>query len=317
MRIVRHHEEFPPEYRGGAVALGNFDGVHQGHRLVIETAAAAARALGNDAPFGVMTFDPHPRRLFQPDLPPFTLSTLRTKAHRLEDLGADFLYLQHFDRAFAGHSPEWFVEAVLVRGLGVRHVVIGEDYHFGQGRRGDATLLRTMAADLGFGVTAVTPVTDEHGQVLSSTRAREAIQAGRMDEAAAVLGHLWEVEGRVEHGDARGRTIGFPTANLRLGDYVRPADGVYAVLAGVDRGRETVWRRGVANYGRRPTFDETTPLLEVHLFDFADDLYGQHLRVQMVAHLRPERKFDGLEALKAQIAADAEQARRLLEAISG
>jgi riboflavin kinase/FMN adenylyltransferase len=282
--------------------------------MVIETAGAAARSLGNGAPFGVMTFDPHPRRLFQPDLPPFALSTLRTKAHRIEDLGAQFLYLQHFDKTFAAHAPEWFVEDVLVKGLGVRHVVIGEDYRFGQGRRGDAALLRSMAVDLGFGVTAVAPVADADGQVLSSTRAREAIQAGRMDEAAAVLGHLWEVEGRVEHGDARGRTIGFPTANLRLGDYVRPADGVYAVWAGVDRGRATEWRPGVANYGRRPTFDETTPLLEVHLFDFAGDLYGQHLRVQMVAHLRPERKFDGLEALKAQIAADADDARRLLDA---
>ncbi|MBB4286270.1 bifunctional riboflavin kinase/FAD synthetase [Roseospira goensis] len=312
MRIVRHYEELPPACRGGAVALGNFDGVHRGHQAVIETAARAATALGPEAPFGVMTFDPHPRRLFQAEAPPFALSSLRTKAHRIEALGADFLYVQHFDRDFSSHAPEWFVETVLIAGLGVRHVVIGEDYAFGHKRRGNAALMRAMAADLGFAVTTVPPVLDGDGRLLSSTRAREAIRAGRMDEAAAVLGHLWEVEGRVEHGDARGRTIGFPTANLRLHDYVAPAVGVYAVQAGVDCGPDTVWHDGVANYGRRPTFDNSAPLLEVHLFEFDGDLYHQHLRVRMVAHLRPERKFDGLDALKAQIAADADAARRLL-----
>jgi len=314
MRVLRHYDEFPTDLRGGAVALGNFDGVHQGHQVVIEAAAAAARSEPGDAPFGVMTFEPHPRRLFQPDAPPFSLSSLRTKARRIEDLGAKFLYVQHFDRLFSSHPAEWFVQEVLIKGLGVRHVVVGEDYHFGQGRRGNADLLRAMAADLGFKVTTVAPVTGPDGRVLSSTRVREAIQAGRMDEAAEVLGHPWEVEGRVEHGDARGRTIGFPTANLRLGDYVAPAEGVYAVRAGCDRGMQTLWYHGVANYGRRPTFDDTSPLLEVHLFDFDGDLYGQHLRVHLVAHLRPERKFSGLEALKAQIDADAQDARRLLEA---
>ncbi|KAA5606201.1 bifunctional riboflavin kinase/FAD synthetase [Roseospira marina] len=314
MRVLRHYDEFPADLRGGAVALGNFDGVHLGHRAVIAAATEARRAVGPAAPLGVMTFEPHPRRLFQPEAPPFALSSLRTKARRIEDLGADFLYVQHFDRDFASHAPEWFVEVVLAQGLGVRHVVIGEDYHFGKGRTGDADLLRAMAGGLGFDVTTVPPELSPEGRTYSSTWAREAIQAGRVDEAATVLGHNWEVEGRVEHGDARGRTIGFPTANLRLGDYVAPAVGVYAVRAGIDRGLETLWYAGVANYGRRPTFDDTTPLLEVHLFDFDGDLYGHHLRVQMVAHLRPERKFDGLESLKAQIAADADQARRLLNA---
>jgi riboflavin kinase/FMN adenylyltransferase len=282
---------------------------------VIEAADRAARtAPGAPLPLGAMTFEPHPRRLFQPGAPPFALSTLRTKARRIEDLGADFLYVQAFDQVFASHSAEWFVAEVLVRGLGVSHVVIGEDYHFGKGRGGNAALLRAMAGDLGFSVTTVAPVYCQDGRVLSSTRVREAIQAGRMDEAAAVLGRPWEVEGRVEHGDARGRTIGFPTANLRLGDYVAPAVGVYAVRAGIDRGLETMWHNGVANYGRRPTFGHNSPLLEVHLFDFDGDLYGQHLRVQLVAHLRPERTFSGLEALKAQIDADAHDARRLLDA---
>lgn len=328
MRILRHHDEFPPDCRGGAVALGNFDGVHRGHQAVIAAAHHVAQAPPDGAvtapggssrapariPVGVMTFDPHPRRLFQPDAPPFALSTLRTKARRIEDLGADFLYVQHFDRAFANHPAEWFVETVLARDMGVRHVVIGEDYHFGQGRRGDASLMRAMAADLGFGVTTVAPVADGEGRILSSTRVREALVAGRPEEAAHVLGQPWEVEGRVEHGDARGRVIGFPTANLRLGAHLRPAFGVYAVRAGVDAGPETVWHDGVANFGRRPTFNATDPLLEVHLFGFDGDLYNQHLRVRLVAFLRPERTFDGLDALKAQIGVDADAARRRLSA---
>lgn len=315
MRVLRHFEEFPPDLRGGSVALGNFDGVHLGHQAVIEAAVSASRdAADGPLPLGVMTFEPHPRRLFQPNAAPFALSTLRTKARRIEDMGVDFLYVQAFDRPFASHAAEWFVTEVLARGLGVRHVVIGQDYHFGKDRGGDAALLKEMAADLGFAVTTVAPVGGPDGRVLSSTRAREAIQAGRMDEAAAVLGRPWEVEGRVEHGDARGRTIGFPTANLRLAEYVAPALGVYAVRAGIDRGLETRWYHGVANYGRRPTFGHNSPLLEVHLFDFDGDLYGQHLRVHLVAHLRPERTFSGLDALKAQIDADALEARRLLDA---
>ncbi|MQX36484.1 bifunctional riboflavin kinase/FAD synthetase [Roseospira navarrensis] len=314
MRVLRHYDEFPPDLRGGAVALGNFDGVHRGHQAVIQATRDAAAALPGDAPVGVMTFEPHPRRVFQPDLPPFALSTLRTKARRIEAIGADFLYVQHFDAAFASHAAEWFVETVLVQGLGVRHVVIGEDYHFGRGRGGNAALLKRMADSLAFGVTTVPPVHGPDGRVLSSTRARQAIREGRVADAAAVLGHPWEVEGRVEHGDARGRTIGFPTANLTLGEYIEPAAGVYAVRAGVDAGADTVWLDGVANYGRRPTFEAAHPLLEVHLFDFSGDLYGQHLRVQLIGHLRPERKFNGLEALKAQIAADAQAARQMLSA---
>ncbi len=312
MRILRHHDEFPPACRGAAVALGNFDGVHRGHQAVIEATRDAARALGPQAPFGIMTFEPHPRRLFQPDAAPFALSSLRTKAHRLEAMGAEFLFVQHFDQSFSSHAPDWFIVEVLHRGLGVRHVVCGEDYAFGHKRAGNADLMRAMAAELGFGVTTVAPVRDGAGAILSSTRAREAIAAGNMDEAAAVLGHAWEVEGRVEHGDARGRTIGFPTANLRLGEYAQPARGVYAVQAGIDEGPDTVWHEGVANYGRRPTFGGGLPLLEVNLFDFDGDLYNRHLRVRMVAFLRPERAFDGLEALKAQITADADAARSLL-----
>jgi riboflavin kinase/FMN adenylyltransferase len=312
MRIFRHYEEIPAEFHGGVIALGNFDGVHRGHQVVIGQAIARARALG--VPAAVMTFDPHPRRLFQPDQAPFALSQLRTKCRHIEDLGVDYLYLQHFDRDFAGKTAAEFVTQVLCEGLRVVHVVVGDDYVFGAKRSGSVEVLQAMAADHGFGVTSVPPVRDDQGVIFSSTRARAALTEGRPQEAAFVLGRPWEIEGRVEHGDKRGRTIGFPTANIALGDFQRPAAGVYAVRAGLDEGAETKWIDGVANYGRRPTFDKTDELLEVHLFDFSGDLYGQHLRVQMIDFIRPERTFDGLDALKAQISADADQARIILAA---
>lgn len=312
MRIFRHYDEIPAEFRGGVVALGNFDGVHLGHRAVI--GEAQSRARDTAVPAAVMTFDPHPRRLFQPDLPPFTLSPFRIKARLVEELDVDFLYVQHFDRAFASKTAAAFVDEVLVRGMGVSHVVVGADYVFGKGRGGDVAFLEEKAREHGFGVTAVRAQADATGKPYSSTRVRRALEAGDPAEAAAVLGRPWEIEGRVEHGDARGRTIGFPTANIRLGEYLRPATGVYAVWAGLDAGLETQWHQGVANYGRRPTFDKQDEILEVHLFDFSGSLYGQHLRVRLCAHLRPEQKFEGLDALVAQIGADAAEARRILAA---
>lgn len=310
MRIFRHYEEIPAEFHGGVIALGNFDGVHRGHQAVIGEAISRARAAG--VPAAVMTFDPHPRRLFQPDLPPFALTLIRTKSRHIATLGVDYLYLQHFDREFAAMAADTFVDDVLCQGLQVCHVVVGEDYVFGARRSGTVETLKQMAAQRNFGVTSVPPVRDAHGEIFSSTRARKALIDGRPEEASFVLGRPWEIEGRVEHGDKRGRTIGFPTANLALGDYQRPATGVYVVRAGLEDGAETRWFGGVANYGRRPTFDKTDELLEVHLFDFQGDLYGQHLRVQMIDFLRPERTFDGLDALKEQIVADAEKARIIL-----
>lgn len=315
MRLFRHYDELPAEFRGSVIALGNFDGVHRGHQVVIGEALRLARSSG--APAAVMTFDPHPRRLFRPDLPPFALTSLRMKARLIEALGVDFLYVQHFDAAFAGKSAESFIADVLIGGLNVSHVVVGADYAFGKGRGGSVEMLRACASEhaaTGFEVTAVDLVADPDGgsSVYSSTAVRQALSIGDTATAGGILGHPWEIEGRVEHGDARGRTIGFPTANIRLGEYTRPAAGVYVVQAGIDRGGETEWIGGVANYGRRPTFDKTDDLLEVHLFDFSGDLYGQHLRVRFLHHLRPEQKFSGLEALTAQIRTDAEQARIIL-----
>lgn len=312
MRLIRHCGELPPDLKGCVVALGNFDGVHQGHQAVILTAKRLADGLG--APHAVMTFEPHPRAFFNPTQPPFRLTPFRVKARLIESLGADLLYMQHFDQAFASMTALEFVCEILVTGLAARHVVVGYDYVFGKNRQGTGALLQRVSDEGNFGFTAVPPAMAPNGDVYSSTRVREYLTNAQPAEAAKLLGHYWEVEGRVEHGDARGRTIGFPTANLALGEYQRPATGVYAVRAGIDQGGSTVWHDGVANFGRRPTFDKTDELLEVHLLDANEDLYGKHLRVALIDYLRPERKFAGIDALKTQIAADVVAASGLLSA---
>ena len=311
MRIFRHYTDLPTDARGCVVAIGNFDGLHKGHQVVIREAGAKARAQGK--PWAVMTFEPHPDSLFKPDAAPFRLTTMRTKAHMIESLGVDELLVQHFDLDFAGLTAEAFVDEVIVKGLGASHVVSGYDFQFGKKRLGDCDTLLHMGGARGFGFTAVPKVVDEDGIVYSSTRVRECLLAGDVRGARHVLGRPFELEGRIEHGDARGRKLGFPTANMHLGDFLRPATGVYAIRAGLDEGLETTWIDGVANFGRRPTFHaEDDVVLEAHLFDFSGDLYGKHLRVQLVERLRDERKFDGLDALKAQIAKDCEKAREIL-----
>lgn len=311
MRIFRHYNDLPADARGCVVAIGNFDGLHKGHQVVIDEAGAKARAQGK--PWAVMTFEPHPDSLFKPNAAPFRLTTMRTKAHMIESLGVDELLVQHFDIDFAGLTAAAFVDEVIVKGLGASHVVSGYDFQFGKKRQGDCDTLLHMGRARGFGFTAVPKVVDEQGIVYSSTRVREYLQSGDVRGAAHVLGRAFELEGRIEHGDARGRKLGFPTANIHLGDFLRPATGVYAIRAGLDEGLETAWIDGVANFGRRPTFHaEDDVVLEAHLFDFSGDLYGKHLRVQLVERLRDERKFDGLDALKAQIAQDCEKAREIL-----
>jgi riboflavin kinase/FMN adenylyltransferase len=322
MRLFRHYTPLPPDARGAVLALGNFDGVHLGHQAVIGAAGDIARTLG--APHGVLTFEPHPRHVFRPADPPFRLTPFRVKATQIEALGVDVMVTLHFDAEFARRSAEDFVQTVLRDGLGVRHILVGDDFVFGHGRKGTVALLTDMAVSCGFAVTTVPPVAlpgtsagagaGGIGEVVSSTRVREHLAAGRPTAAAALLGRPWEIDGRVEAGDQRGRTIGFPTANLALGEYLRPAGGVYAVRAGIEEAGRTSWHDAVANLGTRPTVGGTDLRLEVHLFDFAGDLYGRHLRVALVEHLRPEMKFPGLDALKAQIAADSARAREILAA---
>ncbi|MBL8644776.1 MAG: bifunctional riboflavin kinase/FAD synthetase [Rhodospirillaceae bacterium] len=311
MRLVRYYGEVPQSLKGGVVALGNFDGLHLGHQAVIGEAVRLAHS--GSVPAAVMTFEPHPRLFFKPDQEPFRLSPFRIKARLIEAMGVDYLYVQTFDKDFSQRSAENFVEEILVQGLNVSHVVVGFDYVFGRGRGGNVTLLHDMARKHNFGVTAVAEKRGS-GVRYSSTNIRTFLKDGQPFEAAKLLGRYWEIEGRVEHGDQRGRFMGFPTANLPYADYLHPKRGVYAVRAGVDRGAETVWHDGVANFGTRPTFDKKDLLLEVHLFGVDVNLYQKHLRVALIEHLRPEQKFEGLEAIKAQIAKDCEAAKIVLKA---
>jgi len=315
MRLFRHYTEVPVEARGAAVALGNFDGIHRGHQAVIAAAAQKARELGTT--HALLTFEPHPREFFRPDQPPFRLTPLRIKARQFEAMGVDNLFVLHFNAELAKKSAEAFVVEVLSEGLEVAHVVVGYDFVFGQGRRGNAALLGDLARLHGFGVTSLPAVASDGGEVFSSTRVREHLQAARPLQAGALLGRPWEIEGRVEHGQKLGRDLGYPTANLLLGEYLQPALGIYAVKAGIDEGRGTVWHDGVASLGYRPTVDGTHIVFEVHLFDWSGDLYGRHLRAALIDYLRPEKKFDGLDDLKAQIARDCGEARRLLAAYAG
>ncbi|MFO1082513.1 MAG: bifunctional riboflavin kinase/FAD synthetase [Reyranellaceae bacterium] len=302
-------QTLPAAWQGAVVALGNFDGVHRGHQALVGRAVAEAQALG--VPVLAFTLEPHPRRFFVPDTGPFRLTLLPAKVRLLGGLGVAAVLAQRFDAAFAALSPDAFVERVLHGALRARHVVSGYDFSFGARRGGNTERLREQARAHGFGVSVVEPVMRE-GEVYSSTRIREALRAGWVSEACELLGHPWEIEGTVEQGDQRGRTIGFPTANVALGEHLRPRFGVYAVRVLIDG--ETAWRPAVANLGRRPTFGKLQENFEVHLFDFAGDLYGKALRVALVDFIRPEMKFGGLDQLKAQIAADGQAARTLLAA---
>lgn len=305
--VIHGWKGLPPAARGAAVALGNFDGVHLGHQQVIGEAVAAARRLG--VPAGVISFEPHPRRWFQPDAEPFRVMTPGQLARALEALGVDRLYLLPFDAAMADLSDEAFAREVLAGGLGVRHVAVGFDITFGKGRTGSPARLAAYGQALGFTVSTTPRIEGRTGFKLSSTAAREALQAGRPELAATILGRPFAIEGEVVHGDKRGRAIGVPTANVRLGDYVRPRYGIYAVRTRLPDGRLL---DGVASLGVRPMFESPEPLLEVWLFDFDGDLYGRTIETQLIAWLRPEMNFDSLEALKTQIDADAEAAKAAL-----
>jgi len=296
--------------------MGNFDGLHRGHAALIGQARDRARAA--DVPAAVLTFEPHPRSVFNPAGEPFRLTPFRVKEREIARLGVDLLFVQHFDLAFAKKSAESFVEEVLVGAIGVTHIVVGHDCTFGNRRRGTPEMLREAGAEHGFGLTVIEPVCGPDSAVYSSTHIRELLKSGKPGEAAAQLGRFWEIDGRVMVGDRRGRTIGFPTVNLGLGENLHPAFGVYAVRVSGDGADDAFAGRtidGVANIGLRPTVGSPEPRLEAHLFDIDADLYGRHLRVSLVEFIRPERKFAGLDALKAQIAEDAHRARAMLAAV--
>lgn len=312
MRISTTWQGLEPADRGASVAMGNFDGLHLGHQSVIAQAADAGRALG--APLGVVTFEPHPREIFAPDAPPFRLMNRAARAHRLEKLGVEQLYELPFSKDLAAMSPEGFVDEVLVAGLGVAHVVVGADFHFGKGRAGNAQTLTDLGASRGFGVTIATLI-EAGGEEISSTAIRTALSEGRPRDAAKMLGHWHRIEGEVLHGDKRGKDLGFPTANMAISGLHPPRFGVYAVKADVLTGPHAGSFEGAASLGVRPMFGENLPNLETYLFDFSGDLYGAEMSVALVDYLRPEMKFDGLDALIAQMNADCDRAREILREV--
>lgn len=311
MRRHKGYRGLAPDDRGAAVAIGNFDGVHLGHRALLALARAEAERLG--APLGVVTFSPHPRRFFQPDAPPFRLQTDEGRARRLAELGVDQLYELPFDADLAALPAEAFLTEVLGGALGVRHLAAGADFHFGKGRRGNCAMAARVGPDHGIGVS-VAPLLAVGGAEVSSTAIRAALTAGEPDAAARMLGGWHRIEGEVLHGDARGRDLGFPTANLSLGDLHRPRFGVYATLVDVLDGPHAGRWLGAASIGERPTFGAQAANLEVHLLDFAGDLYGATISVALVDWLRPEVAYEGPEPLAAQIRLDVAEARARLAA---
>lgn len=286
------------------LTIGNFDGVHLGHRALLARLTAAAAKAG--LPAAVLTFEPHPREFFAPHSPPSRLSTLREKLELIADDGVDLAYVCHFNARFAAFAPEEFIERVLVGALRVRHLIVGDDFRFGARRAGNFALLREAGAHLGFQVEAMESVT-LNGERASSSAVRDALQEGRLEHAARLLGRPYSIDGRVVHGDKMGRQLGFATANIRIKHERPPLQGVFAVeVKGLPGGPH----RGAANLGYRPSANQVVrPLLEVHLFDFSADIYGAHLNVRFLHKLRDEVKFPDFNALKAQIASDVEAAK--------
>lgn len=303
------HARIDDPLRGGVIALGNFDGFHAGHQAVVGRSVRHARDEGRACI--VATFDPHPVRFFKPDIPPFRLTTLDQRQELFAAAGADAMLVLPFDAALAGTTAEDFITRLLLDRYGAAGVVTGSDFVFGKGRGGDVVTLADHARTHGFFTEMVAPV-DDTQEVVSSSRIRDALRDGDCDTAARLLTRPFTVRGIVEHGDKNGRLLGFPTANIDMGNYLRPRYGIYAVTGRLPDGRLL---KGAANIGIRPSFDPPKELLEPHFFDFAGDLYGQEIDIAFRAFIRPEAKFDDMDALTAQIAADCDRARELLASI--
>ena len=303
-----HREAMPEALRGAVIALGNFDGFHAGHQAVAKAALDWAKAEGR--PGIIATFDPHPVRYFAPNAPPFRLTALGQRQDLFAEVGADAMLVFQFDRSLAETTAQQFVGDLLAQRLGAAGVVTGEDFTFGKGRTGNVAVLADLAAQNGMTARAIGPVA-EHGEVVSSSRIRDALKAGDCAVAAELLTRPFAIRGTVEHGAKLGRTIGYPTANVELGSYLRPRYGIYAVTARLPDGSIVP---GAANLGIRPSFDPPIELLETYLFDWSGDLYGAEIEVALHRHLRDETKFDSLDELTAQMARDCQQARGILQA---
>jgi riboflavin kinase/FMN adenylyltransferase len=305
MRVFHGYRHVPAELTGCAVAIGNFDGVHRGHQALLLEARRQASISGG--PAGAMVFEPHPRALFRPDEPLFTLTPLPEKLRLLGALQLDFVAVLAFDAAMAGLTPDEFASQVLLEGFRVRHVVIGYDFYFGRNRAGTPDTMRALGEKLGFGVTVIAPVA-EAGEVFSSSQVRAHLSTGDVRGAALELGHWWRVRGVVTGGAKRGTGMGFPTANITLTPGTTLGHGIFAVRVGIDGD----WHQGAAYFGQRPTFDNGAPVLEVFLFDFDDNLYGREIDVEFVGFVRPDQRFPDMEALKVQMDKDCARSREIL-----
>lgn len=306
MPVFAEYRGLPESAQGASIALGNFDGLHVGHRAVMD----AARLAGQGR-FAVATFEPPPRAYFRPGDPPFRILRPERRNAAILAAGAAAVFELPFNGEMAAMTDEGFVRTVLVEGLKVTHVSVGSDFRFGRGRMGHAQRLSSLGRALGFGVTIVEEVED-HGAKASSTAIRQALVAGEPELAAEMLGSPWIADGVVESGERNGRKLGFPTANFQLGELIHPKHGIYAVRARIEG--EAGWRPGVASFGRTPTTGLRDPLLETHIFDFSGDIYGKRLEVQLIAFLRPELKFPSVEALVAQMHLDTAEAKAILAA---
>jgi riboflavin kinase/FMN adenylyltransferase len=309
MRWLDHRNAMPEALRGAVIALGNFDGFHRGHQAVAGEAIAWAKAEGR--PSIIATFDPHPVRFFRPEVPPFRLTTLEQRQELYLAAGATAMLVFHFDAELAGTSAEDFIRTILIERFGAHGVVTGGDFTFGKGAKGNVDLLRTLGGEHGLESRVVEAVA-EGGEVVSSSRIRQALRDGDPQLAARLLTRPFAIRGIVEHGDKRGRTIGYPTANVTIDNYLRPRYGIYAVTGRLLATGQVL--HGAANIGIRPQFEPPKELLEPYFFDFAGDLYGQEIEVAFHHFLRGEAKFDSLEALIAQMDKDCAEARRLLSA---
>ena len=306
MAVYADYRNIPDAARGLAIALGNFDGIHAGHKAVIDAARASGKSLG------IATFEPPPRALFRPEDPPFRIFTPERRNAALLKVGAQAVFELPFNADMAGMTDEAFARDVIAEGLGAAHVAVGFDFRFGRGRMGDAARLSSLGRAFGFGVTIVEKV-EAFDDKASSTAMRQALRAGEPEKVHALLGYAWTVDGIVEHGEKRGRELGFPTANMTLPiGLIHPRHGIYAVRARIEG--EDVWRDGVANFGRTPTTGLRDPLFETMIFDWDGDIYGQKLEVAVIAFLRPEAKFDSLDEMVVQMHKDVEQARDVLQA---
>lgn len=304
MEVFNFTQSIPEEFKGAVTALGNFDGLHRGHQALLEI--TRKQALDRGRPFGVLTFEPHPRRLFRPDDAPFRITPLPVKLERLKALKADAVFILDFNWETAKLSADDFIAKILKEKLGLSEIALGADFHFGQNRSGNLVTLQNA----GMNCTTVGLVKDANHAVYSATRIRGLLQSGQIEEANALLGWDWEIQAIVEKGDQRGRELGYPTANMALGETIHPSYGIYATLVQIEG--EDQWRMAASNIGIRPMFEAPVALIESFLLDYSGDLYGKRLRVRPVRKIRDEAKFNSLEDLIVQMEKDCATAREIL-----